>query len=77
MRNTNSILILVVLVVITASIIVFYPGEIPYTLKLAGKILGDFVLSIDPRVSNAAEVSNSRLIIGKEISKKADNFITE
>jgi hypothetical protein len=37
--------------------------------KLAGKVFGDFLLNIDPRISNVAEVSDSRLIIGKEISK--------
>ena len=50
--------------------------------KRTRKIFGDFLLNIDPNISEIEGVSKSRLIVGKEISKNflivvATNFTTQ
>lgn len=50
--------------------------------KRTRKIFGDFMLNIDPNISEIEGVSKSRLIVGKEISKNflivvATNFTTQ
>jgi hypothetical protein len=37
--------------------------------KRTRKLFGDFMLNIDPNISSIGDVSESRLIVGKEISK--------
>jgi hypothetical protein len=50
--------------------------------KRTRKLFGDFMLNIDPNISSIGDVSESRLIVGKEISKDfmvvmATNFQTQ